>query len=450
MHDGKSYFFVGIGGSGMMPLAMILASKGARVAGSDRTLDQDRLPAKFADLRAKGVALFPQDGSGITSANQIVVASAAVESTVADIVAADAVGAKRMSRAELLAKLFNAAPLPIGVAGTSGKSTVTGMIGWILHTTGRDPTVMNGAVMKNFAGEDAPFASALVGGGEAFVSEVDESDGSIALYWPKIAVLNNVSLDHKSLDELRTLFGDFIARSTTAVINLDNADGAALATTLPPERCLTFSIGLEADLVAIGLVQRPFGVDFSLSERGAAPVAVSLKVPGRHNVSNALAAIDACKVLGVDDAAIDRGLESFAGLPHRMERVASRDGVAFVNDSKATNPESTAPALAAFSRIHWILGGQAKTDDLDACAPSFGHVARAYTIGEAGPRFAAILAPHMPVEESGTLAQAVTSAAANARTGDTVLLSPACASFDQFRDFEDRGDQFRALVGALA
>ena len=116
MHDGKSYFFVGIGGSGMMPLAMILASKGARVAGSDRTLDQDRLPAKFADLRAKGVALFPQDGSGITSANQIVVASAAVESTVADIVAADAVGAKRMSRAELLAKLFNAAPLPIGVA----------------------------------------------------------------------------------------------------------------------------------------------------------------------------------------------------------------------------------------------------------------------------------------------------------------------------------------------
>ena len=155
-------------------------------------------------------------------------------------------------------------------------------------------------------------------------------------------------------------------------------------------------------------------------------------------------------MLGVDDAAIDRGLESFAGLPHRMERVASRDGVAFVNDSKATNPESTAPALAAFSRIHWILGGQAKTDDLDACAPSFGHVARAYTIGEAGPRFAAILAPHMPVEESGTLAQAVTSAAANARTGDTVLLSPACASFDQFRDFEDRGDQFRALVGALA
>ena len=172
MDNGKSYFFVGIGGSGMMPLAMILAGRGATVAGSDRTLDRGALPAKFADLAAKGVALFPQDGSGVTSAAQIVVASAAVEASVADIVAAERVGAARMSRAELLAGLFNASILPIGVAGTSGKSTVTGMIGWILHATGRDPTVMNGAVMKNFASPDTPFAGALVGAGDAFVSEV--------------------------------------------------------------------------------------------------------------------------------------------------------------------------------------------------------------------------------------------------------------------------------------
>jgi UDP-N-acetylmuramoylalanine--D-glutamate ligase len=171
---------------------------------------------------------------------------------------------------------------------------------------------------------------------------------------------------------------------------------------------------------------------------------------GPHNAQNALAAIAACQALGVPETMIDRGLESFAGLPHRMERVRVRGGVAFVNDSKATNPESTAPALAAFGRIHWILGGQAKSDDLDACAPHFGHVVRAYTIGEAGPRFAAILKPQMPVEESGTLGAAVTSAAANARAGETVLLSPACASFDQFRDFEDRGDRFRAAVEALA
>lgn len=344
MHDGKSYFFVGIGGSGMMPLAMILAGKGATVAGSDRTLDQARLPAKFDDLRAKGVRLFPQDGSGIVSADQIVVASAAVESTVADIVAADAVGAARMSRAELLASLFNASGLAIGIAGTSGKSTVTGMIGWILHATGRDPTVMNGAVMKNFVAEDAPFASALVGEGAAFVSEVDESDGSIALYWPKIAVLNNVSLDHKSLDELRTLFGAFIARAATAVINMDNGDGAALAMTLPPERRLTFSIGRPADLTATRLVERPFGVDFLLSERGAPPIAVSLMVPGRHNVSNALAAIGAARAAGVPLVEAVRAIAGFTGLRRRMELVGEAGGVAVIDDF-GHNPDKIAATL---------------------------------------------------------------------------------------------------------
>ncbi len=344
MHDGKSYFFVGIGGSGMMPLAMILAGRGATVAGSDRTLDQARLPAKFDDLRAKGVALFPQDGSGIVSPDQIVVASAAVESTVADIVAADALRATRMSRAELLASLFNASTLPIGIAGTSGKSTVTGMIGWILHQTGCDPTVMNGAVMKNFVAHDRPFASALVGSGPAFVSEVDESDGSIALYWPKIAVLNNVSLDHKSLDELRTLFGDFIARAGVAVINLDNGDGAALAMTLPPERRFTFSIGQEADLTALNLVERPFGVDFNLSERNRTPIPVSLKVPGRHNVSNALAAIGAARAAGVplDDAVAAIG--GFNGLRRRMELVGEARDIAVIDDF-GHNPDKIAATL---------------------------------------------------------------------------------------------------------
>jgi UDP-N-acetylmuramoylalanine--D-glutamate ligase len=133
-----------------------------------------------------------------------------------------------------------------------------------------------------------------------------------------------------------------------------------------------------------------------------------------------------------------------------MERVATRNGVLFVNDSKATNAESTAPALAAYPRIHWILGGKAKTADLNACRPGFPHIVRAYTIGEATEMFADILKGEMPVERSGTLAEAVRAAAANAVAGETVLLSPACASFDQFRDYEDRGDQFRAAVEAFA
>jgi UDP-N-acetylmuramoylalanine--D-glutamate ligase len=132
-----------------------------------------------------------------------------------------------------------------------------------------------------------------------------------------------------------------------------------------------------------------------------------------------------------------------------MERVRERDGILFVNDSKATNPTATAPALAAFPSIRWILGGQAKTDNLDECAPHFGHVRSAYVIGEAADLFEALLSPHIPVQNCGKLEDAVWKAAHDAVPGDTVLLSPACASFDQFRDFEDRGDRFKTLVGAL-
>jgi UDP-N-acetylmuramoylalanine--D-glutamate ligase len=132
-----------------------------------------------------------------------------------------------------------------------------------------------------------------------------------------------------------------------------------------------------------------------------------------------------------------------------MERVREKGGVLFVNDSKATNPTATAPALAAFPSIRWILGGQAKTDNLNECAPHFGNVRSAYAIGEAADLFEKLLSPHMPVKNCGKLADAVRAAAADSVAGDTVLLSPASASFDQFRDFEDRGDQFRRLVEEL-
>lgn len=344
MHHGKPYFFVGIGGSGMMPLAMILAGQGATVAGSDRSLDAGRLPAKFDDLKRRGVALFPQDGSGVASPDQIVVASAAIEASVPDMVRAAELGNARMTRAELNAALFNAAPQSIGVAGTSGKSTVTGMIGWILHACGRDPTVMNGAVMKNFVSPQAPFASALVGAGDAYVSEVDESDGSIALYRPGVAVLNNVSLDHMPMEKLIELFGAFIAKAGKAVVNLDNGEGAALAMTLPADRLLTFAIEGEADLVARDLSERPFGIGFTLTERGGAAVDVELQVPGRHNVSNALAAIGAARAAGIslEDAA--RAIRQFQGLKRRFELVGEAGGVAVIDDF-GHNPDKIAATL---------------------------------------------------------------------------------------------------------
>lgn len=342
MDTRKPYFFVGIGGSGMMPLAMILAGQGATVAGSDRSLDQARLPAKFDALRRLGVDLFPQDGSGITSADQIVVASAAIESTVPDLVAADRLGARRMSRAELLSGLFNTARLSIGVAGTSGKSTVTGMIGWILHAADREPTVMNGAVMKNFARSEAPFASALVGEGDLFVSEVDESDGSIALYNPTIAVLNNVSLDHKSLDELRSLFSGFAARATTTIVNIGDPEAAALAASLGGD-VRTFAVDAPADFSATNLKPAPYSIGFDLRVDGV-DHPVTLSVPGRHNVANALAAIAACVAAGVHLAVAIDAIGGFTGLRRRFEFVGDADGVSVIDDF-GHNPDKIAATL---------------------------------------------------------------------------------------------------------
>jgi UDP-N-acetylmuramate--alanine ligase len=339
MIDGKSFFLVGIGGSGMMPLAAILRGRGATVAGSDRGLDAGRVPAKFDSLRALGIELYPQDGSGVTAPDQIVVASAAVEDTVADIVRARELGCERMRRADLLASLFNASRQGIAVGGTSGKSTVTGMIGWILHACGRDPTVMNGAVMTNFAGPDAPFASALVGAGEAFVSEVDESDGSIALYEPAVAVLNNVSLDHKGLEELRLLFGDFLDRAGTAIVNIDNDEAAALA----PLGTATVAIDKPADLRATDLREEPFAVGFTL-EVGDERLPVRLQVPGRHTVSNALCALAAARAAGVPLAEAAEAIGNFTGLKRRFERIGEAGGVTVIDDF-GHNPDKIAATL---------------------------------------------------------------------------------------------------------
>lgn len=326
-----------------MPLAMILAGQGAKVAGSDRSLDSGRLPAKFDAMRTLGIDLFPQDGSGIASPDQTVIASTAVEDSVPDMIRATELGCPRMTRAELNAALFNAAGVSIGVAGTSGKSTVTGMIAWILHSLGRDPTVMNGAVMKNFVRPDAPFASALVGSDDFYVSEVDESDGSIALYAPHVAVLNNVSLDHKSLEELRTLFGDFAAKARTTVVNVGDAESAALAMALDRSRAVTFAVEGEADLSARNLKPEAFAIAFDLVTREAISP-VRLAVPGRHNVANALAAIGAATAAGIALPDAVRAIEGFSGLRRRFELVGESRGIAVIDDF-GHNPDKIAATL---------------------------------------------------------------------------------------------------------
>ena len=344
MADTKSYFFCGIGGSGMLPLASIVRAQGAEVAGSDRSLDQGRLGDKFAFLARQGIGLFPQDGSGITSADQILVTSAAVEDTVPDVQAARRIGARQMSRPELLAALFNEAPVSIGVAGTSGKSTVTGMIAWILHEASLEPTVMNGAVMKNFVTADTPFASALAGRGGAFVSEVDESDGSIALYRPGIAVLNNVSLDHKTMDELRTLFLGFLTRAGTAVLNLDDPETRLLGERIETGARSTFSLIDEgADLFGTDIEEAPLAVSLSV-RAGGETIPLRLQVPGRHNAANALAALAAVRAAGVPIARAAEALAGFTGLRRRFDVVGTREGVSVIDDF-GHNPDKIAATL---------------------------------------------------------------------------------------------------------
>ncbi|OYX64088.1 MAG: UDP-N-acetylmuramate--alanine ligase [Novosphingobium sp. 32-60-15] len=348
----REWFFCGIGGSGMLPLALILRGMGARVAGSDRSRDQGRTPEKFAWLETLGFTLFPQDGSGITSAGQVLVASAAVEDTVPEVVRATALGCARMSRAELLSALFNAAPHSIAVGGTSGKSTVTGMIGWILTEAGRDPTIMNGAVMKNFVAPEAPFASARVGTGGMFVSEVDESDGSIALYRPTIAVLNNVSLDHKSLEELRELFGNFLECAGTAVINADDEESMALVDRA--ESVVTFGLSEDA-MISVTDGSISDGATNITAElidrRDGTTHALRLQVPGRHNLSNALAAISAANAAGLGVAEAVDHIASFAGLARRFDIVGTTAGGITVIDDFGHNPEKIAATLATL-RAH--------------------------------------------------------------------------------------------------
>ncbi len=340
----SSFFFCGIGGSGMLPLACILRANGARVAGSDRALDAGRLAPKFDYLRSLGIQLYPQDGSGLSDGATLVT-SAAVEETIPDVQRARELGLPHLTRPQMLAQLLNAAQRSVAVGGTSGKSTVTGMIGWILHACHRQPTVMNGAVMKNFVAPSSPFASALVGDPELFVSEVDESDGSIALYKPEVAVLTNISLDHKEMAELRELFAGFLGKARKAVLNLDDPETRMLAELAPPDKLIGY--GFDSPGAAVSgrnLVLAPEGVRFTVTaDLGSHDV--MLQVPGRHNASNALAAIAAVHALGIPLPEAAAAIGRFEGLKRRLETVGVAGGVTVIDDF-AHNPDKIAATLA--------------------------------------------------------------------------------------------------------
>ncbi len=326
----------------------------------------------------------------------------------------------------------------VGITGTNGKSTTTALVHHILKTA-RVPTTMGGNIGLPILAQDP-----LPEGG-VYVLELSSYQIDLTQSLDcDVAVLLNITPDH--LDRYESF--EAYAASKARLIKMQS-DGHI------------FVMGTEQDI--LDELRRGFMVDAAKgrwSERSKDNRECYSEVSGQeewpalqgpHNAQNASAAIVVANDLNVAEEVIEQALRTYSGLPHRMERVRERDGVLFVNDSKATNPTSTAPALAAYPAVHWILGGLAKSDDLDACAPHFDHVRAAYTIGEAGPMFARLLSGKVPaVTEAGTLEVAVAEAAGNARAGETVLLSPACASFDQFKDYEARGEAFRVAVGALA
>lgn len=331
----------------MAPLAAIMAACGVRIYGSDRGFDQGKSPEKFQKLQAAGITLYPQDGSGITGDIDALIVSSAVEDTIPDVKAAREQHIPIKKRAELLAELFNDYKRGIAIAGTSGKSTVTGMVAVMLSELGMDPSVMNGGVIRNFEKHQQPrqiLPSMRVGNGDIFVTETDESDGSIALYEPAIAAVNNIALDHKPVLELTGLFGDFIARARQAVVL--NFDDLALAKLAGEAKAPVFSYSIEnkeADLRACDIKYLQSGVHFKLECEGQSHN-VRLHVPGDHNVSNALAALSIARALGIAlDQAIP-ALETFTGIARRLAVTGERSGITVIDDF-AHNPDKIAASL---------------------------------------------------------------------------------------------------------
>ncbi len=349
---------------------------------------------------------------------------------------------------------FETMPKVIAVTGSNGKSTTSALIHHILEEAGR-PTQLAGNIGRGVLDIDPAHD------GEVIVLELSSYQTDLArALTPDVAVFTNLTPDH--LDRHAGFGGYFAAKRRLlieggpdrAVIGVDEPEGRYLANQMSEgpddDRVLRISSGQKLD----GPGWSVFARKGFLSEyrKGRQAASIDLRgiagLPGAHNHQNACAAYAATRALGIGPRVIEQALHSFKGLPHRSQLIAERGGVRFVNDSKATNVDSAAKALAAFDRIHWICGGLEKEGGLDALLPA-PNVVKAYVIGREAAAFAMKL-KGLDVEICGDMASAVARAAAEAKSGDTVLLAPAAASFDQYDSFEKRGEDFAAQVADLA
>lgn len=349
---------------------------------------------------------------------------------------------------------FETAPKVIAVTGSNGKSTTTALIHHILNEAGR-PSQMAGnigtGVLSIEPAQD----------GEVVVLELSSYQTELArALTPDVAVFTNLSPDH--LDRHGGPGGYFAAKRRLfaeggpdrAVIGVDEVEGQFLADQLAEgpqdDRVIRISSGQKLDRFGWSVsVRKGFLAEW---RKGRQMASIDLRampgLPGAHNHQNACAAYAAARAVGIAPRQIETALASFAGLPHRSQLVGERGGVRFVNDSKATNADAAAKALQAFARIRWIAGGMGKEGGITALRPHLGSVVKAYLIGHSARDFALQIGD-VPHEICETMARAVERAAEEAETGDVVLLAPAAASFDQYPNFEQRGEDFAARVRAL-
>lgn len=340
----------------------------------------------------------------------------------------------------------------IAITGTNGKSTTTALIAHILRASGRD-TQLGGNIGTAVLTLDPPKAERY------YVVECSSYQIDLTpTLNPTAGLLLNLTPDHLDRHGTMQHYGEvkerLVAGSNTAVIGVDDSYCALIADRVERAGVKVQRIS-KRNVVAEGLYAQDSQI--MLAQGGTSSLFVDLDgiqtLRGSHNAQNAAAAIAACLAVGVSADDIRAGLKTFPGLKHRMQPVARRGSVSFINDSKATNADAAAPALSSYDRIYWIAGGLPKSGGISSLSSLFPRIAKAYLIGEAAAEFAATLGDTVPYEISGTLDKAVEHAASDAQkdenTGNVVMLSPACASFDQYKNFEVRGDAFVAHVAAL-
>ena len=437
---GKRYVVLGLARSGAATVEALLAS-GAEVTAWDR---QDVAREPFAGRCNIADPL----GMNLGGFDGVVVSPGVPLNTHPIAAHAAQYGVPVIGDVELLA--LARADLPehriVGITGTNGKSTTTALVHHILTEAGV-PSVMAGNIGEPILSQQ-PLEPNANGAG-VYVLELSsyqiDLTRSLAC---EAAALTNITPDH--LDRYDGF--EAYAFSKGRLFAMQGSGQFAV---------FGSTVGAAGAIMQAEKARRPQGrVATADLSRFAASQADWPSLQGPHNLENVAVAVALVEELGIGQAQWEAALKSFRNLPHRMEMVCTVGGVIFVNDSKATNPASTAPALAAFPpesdihngspRIHWIVGGLAKEDGLGEMEAHLDNIAVAYTVGEAGPQFARLLEGRVPrVEKCELIGEAVGRARANARPGDVVMLSPACASFDQFRDYEKRGEYFRQLVGVV-